>query len=167
MQKIKFFAAPVLALFILTACSDQATTPKASGDIQQGSLTGEPQAPAVTDTASPNVVSQTPSIDYCLACHADKQQLVENYDPEKDISDQLPGLEWAGDLPDLEMWEKVWVDAENFIPTVHGRFPCTSCHGGLRSPDKESAHTDLNLNPSQGPQIVCGECHPDIAHTFE
>lgn len=67
----------------------------------------------------------------------------------------------------LEPWEKVLVKGEEFLTTVHGQRECTACHGGVQSPEKETAHTDLVTNPSEDSQAICGECHTDLAGVFE
>lgn len=65
----------------------------------------------------------------------------------------------------LEPWEKALVQPEAFSQTVHGQIPCTDCHGGVQSQDKETAHTDLIGRPSGDPARVCGNCHPDVVAT--
>jgi hypothetical protein len=62
----------------------------------------------------------------------------------------------------LEPWEKVLVDSETFPQSIHGLNGCISCHGGVESPDKETAHQGIVRNPSKDPEAVCGTCHPDI-----
>ena len=66
----------------------------------------------------------------------------------------------------LEPWEKVLIDLEKYPSTVHGQIACADCHGGAQASDKETAHTDLIANPSEGPGSPCGECHPDMAVAF-
>ena len=66
----------------------------------------------------------------------------------------------------LEPWEKVLVDPESFLPTVHGSIACTDCHSGLQSSDKDTAHTDLIARPSEGDPNACSECHLDVAAVF-
>ncbi len=62
----------------------------------------------------------------------------------------------------LEPWEKVLVDAEAFLATIHGYLACQECHLGEQSPDKDQAHTDLVVYPSEDPETYCGECHPNL-----
>lgn len=167
MPGIKHIAWLVLIFFLLSACSLQPEPTLLAVETEPDTsvVTGQSPTPTGIPTSEPTpTVTQT---DECLNCHSDKQNLIDSATPEGQQSTSFPGLDWAGKLPVLESWEKVFVDAENFIPTVHGKFPCTSCHGGSQSSDKEVAHTGLNPNPSQGPEVVCGECHPDIAHVFE
>jgi hypothetical protein len=66
----------------------------------------------------------------------------------------------------LEPWEKVLINPDSFLPTVHGSIACTDCHGGVQSSDKETAHTDLIARPSDGNPNACGECHIDVAAVF-
>lgn len=67
----------------------------------------------------------------------------------------------------LEPWEKVLVNAEKFSMTVHGHIACTDCHDGLQSSDKETAHTDLVVRPSEGSPNACSNCHPDVTEAFK
>ncbi len=67
----------------------------------------------------------------------------------------------------LESWEKVLVNEETFLETVHGKISCQVCHLGEQSDDKEIAHTDLIPYPSDDPEEFCGNCHPDLAASSE
>ncbi len=62
----------------------------------------------------------------------------------------------------LEPWEKAYVDAETFLPTVHGQMACVECHAGQQSDDKVEAHTGLIARPSEDAATACGDCHPDV-----
>lgn len=66
----------------------------------------------------------------------------------------------------LEPWERVLVNGEKFLPTVHGQVACVDCHRGEPSPDKDVAHTGLNPNPSADPASGCADCHPDVAAVY-
>ncbi len=60
----------------------------------------------------------------------------------------------------LEPWEKVLVNAEAFTATDHGEIACVDCHGGVDdTDDKEAAHTELVVRPSEGEAAVCADCH--------
>lgn len=60
----------------------------------------------------------------------------------------------------LEPWEKVIVDAEAFIETVHGEIACEECHDGVADAEsKEEAHDGLVARPSEGEATVCADCH--------
>lgn len=167
MRGIKYLSQLVLIIFLISACSIQAKPPEVPTGTESSSPTSMVEELSPTETITPELTPTITLTDECLSCHSDKQRLIDSAMPMTEQTVSLPGLDWAGELPFLEPWEKVLVDAENFIPTVHGKFPCTSCHGGVQSSDKDTAHTDLNPNPSQGPEVVCGECHPDVAHVFE
>ncbi len=65
-------------------------------------------------------------------------------------------------MPPLEAWEKVLVNGETYLDTVHGQIACIDCHNGVQSSDKTTAHTGLIANPSNDPEAACGECHPDV-----
>ena len=65
----------------------------------------------------------------------------------------------------LEPWEKVLVDNVAFSETVHGQIACVDCHNGVQSADKNEAHTDLVVSPSEYPEKYCGECKNRISCT--
>lgn len=65
----------------------------------------------------------------------------------------------------LEPWEKVLV-TEEFFTTTHAFISCTYCHGGVQSPDKDTAHAGLIANPTEDPQKLCATCHEDQVETF-
>jgi hypothetical protein len=65
-------------------------------------------------------------------------------------------------VPSLEAWEKVLVNGEAYLRTVHGQIPCMDCHNGEQSSDKTNAHNGLIANSSSDPKDTCGECHPDV-----
>jgi thiosulfate/3-mercaptopyruvate sulfurtransferase len=67
----------------------------------------------------------------------------------------------------LEPWEKVLVDGDQFLKTVHGQISCTTCHQGEQSPDKESAHTGLIAEPSEYAQDYCASCHTELVSVSE
>ena len=66
----------------------------------------------------------------------------------------------------LEPWEKVLVNAD-FMNTTHGKMACTDCHQGTQSPDKETAHKGMVLDPSADPKGACASCHADIATGYQ
>jgi thiosulfate/3-mercaptopyruvate sulfurtransferase len=66
----------------------------------------------------------------------------------------------------LEPWEKVLVNFEKFSQDVHGKQACITCHKGVQSADKETAHKGMIARPSQDAQATCGKCHPDITRHF-
>jgi thiosulfate/3-mercaptopyruvate sulfurtransferase len=176
MLKLRYLVLLALAFLLLAGCNRAgvlADTQQVRADFPVPSPTAKTGSDPVSDTSASTPVSpmvnptEAATSDACLDCHANKQKLIESSSSDESDSEALIGLGWSGELPEMESWEKVLVNRDRFIPTVHGRFPCTSCHGGNSSEDKDIAHKGLNPNPSQGPEVVCGECHPDIAHTFE
>lgn len=67
----------------------------------------------------------------------------------------------------LEPWEKVIIDPEVFLATIHGQISCIQCHGGVANEEeKEAAHMDMIARPSEDPEAACGTCHADIVTTF-
>jgi len=65
----------------------------------------------------------------------------------------------------LEVWEKVFVKDAEFLKSTHGKVGCVICHGGdSQEEDKELAHVDLVIDPSDG---NCNTCHKDIARTHD
>jgi hypothetical protein len=66
----------------------------------------------------------------------------------------------------LEPWEKAIVNIDEFGQDVHGQIPCTDCHAGVQSSDKDVAHEGLISRPSDGPENVCKDCHPDVADMY-
>ncbi|NPV68273.1 MAG: hypothetical protein HPY64_14120 [Anaerolineae bacterium] len=66
-------------------------------------------------------------------------------------------------MPPLEVWEKVLIDPEALLGTVHGYISCIDCHGGRNLADKAAAHVGVVRDPSVDAEAACGACHPDIA----
>ncbi len=66
----------------------------------------------------------------------------------------------------LEPWEKVLVSDAEFTETLHGQLPCTACHSGQQSADKEEAHEGLVSRPSEDFNAYCGPCHSQITDDF-
>lgn len=63
-------------------------------------------------------------------------------------------------MPPVEAWEKVYLNQESFFETVHGRYGCITCHGGVGdNMDFEAAHEGLVREPASAE--ACGDCHPD------
>jgi len=63
-------------------------------------------------------------------------------------------------LPPVEAWEKVYISQQSFFETVHGRYGCITCHGGVGdNMDLEAAHEGLVREPASAE--ACGDCHPD------
>ena len=106
-------------------------------------------------------------INQCLICQSNKQTLVENAYPAVVVASENSGEGWGGEVAPLEPWEKVLIDEAAFTDTVHGKIACQTCHQGVQSPDKETAHTDLIPYPSDDSETFCGECHPNLTAAAE
>jgi hypothetical protein len=64
----------------------------------------------------------------------------------------------------LEAWQKVFLNQESFFETMHGRYGCITCHGGVGGvDDKETAHEGLVREPDSAE--ACEDCHADQAVT--
>jgi hypothetical protein len=122
------------------------------------------QAPAETQaTEEPQVeTAEADQVDYCEQCHTSEQMLIDTANP--DLYTQPESL-WGSGIP-MQPWEKVLVDGEKFLPSIHGLNGCIDCHDGQNDPDKEVAHQGVVHNPSRDAQAVCGQCHPNIVSTF-
>jgi hypothetical protein len=60
----------------------------------------------------------------------------------------------------LEVWQKVFLNQEAYFETMHGRYGCITCHGGVGgTSEKEAAHEGLVRDPAS--VEACGDCHPD------
>jgi thiosulfate/3-mercaptopyruvate sulfurtransferase len=66
----------------------------------------------------------------------------------------------------LEAWEKVFIDDEEFVTSLHYQPNCMVCHGGVGgTTSQEEAHVGLVEDPSAQPEAICGTCHGEIAET--
>jgi thiosulfate/3-mercaptopyruvate sulfurtransferase len=64
----------------------------------------------------------------------------------------------------VEAWEKVYINQESLFETVHGRYGCITCHGGVGdNMDLEAAHEGLVREPASAE--ACADCHPDQVAT--
>ena len=66
----------------------------------------------------------------------------------------------------LEPWEKVLVDDETYMETIHGTISCTTCHAGENDSDKAVAHTGMISRPSEEPGTACGSCHAEVSEVY-
>jgi hypothetical protein len=64
-------------------------------------------------------------------------------------------------VPQLEAWQKVFVNNDEFLMDIHGKVGCVICHGGNSDvQEKEIAHQDMVADPSV---VHCDTCHQDIS----
>jgi hypothetical protein len=133
---------PFIALLLVSACSDDETTPG----------TNPPAAQAMT----------------CVECHGDRATLEKVADPLPPPPEGEGGC--GGTLPELAAWQHVYIGGPNgeaFLSSPHGKIPCVDCHGGPSEAvtDKNDAHgtEDFVKYPSQDPDKYCGPCHPTIS----
>lgn len=64
-------------------------------------------------------------------------------------------------MPEVEAWERVWIDAELYSEDVHSYINCTDCHLGEAVDDPILAHEGMKERTVDSPD-VCGDCHVDI-----
>jgi thiosulfate/3-mercaptopyruvate sulfurtransferase len=63
----------------------------------------------------------------------------------------------------LEAWEKVYVEDEDFLGSIHNEKNCIGCHGGApETEDKAAAHVDIVRDPTQQDAELCAACHSDV-----
>ena len=102
----------------------------------------------------------------CVECHTSEGMLKDSIAAEEGAASGQEGQAWASDLPSEAAWELVYLDNQEFLETMHGRYGCISCHGGTGDTLlKEVAHTELIREPSTAG--LCGECHADEVSTAE
>ena len=96
----------------------------------------------------------------CVICHTDENFLQAGV-AEDNTNVSFPQRDpWKGTLPPMDAWKRVYLDNEAFFETVHGRYGCTTCHGGHGdSVFKQEAHDGLVHDPDA--VEACGDCHAD------
>ncbi len=63
-------------------------------------------------------------------------------------------------MPPVEAWEKVFVSNEPMLESIHGRYGCITCHGGVGgTDDMGAAHEGIVRDPEA--DQACVDCHPD------
>jgi len=94
----------------------------------------------------------------CVQCHADEAMLKDSMASGEGTVSQSEGEAWAGELPPEERWQAVFLDDLAFLESIHGRYGCITCHGGMGATLlKEVAHTGLIREP--GSTDLCADCH--------
>jgi hypothetical protein len=62
----------------------------------------------------------------------------------------------------VEAWEKVLVDDEDFLSSVHNTPNCIGCHGGApETTDKAMAHDGVVNDPTLTNAEICSTCHSE------
>ncbi|MGD8474130.1 MAG: hypothetical protein PVH59_08395, partial [Anaerolineae bacterium] len=67
----------------------------------------------------------------CVQCHADEAMLKDSMASGEGIVSQSEDEAWAGELPPEERWQAVYLDDLAFLESIHGRYGCITCHGGM------------------------------------
>lgn len=63
-------------------------------------------------------------------------------------------------MPQLEVWEKVFVSNEEFLGDTHGSLGCAACHGGdVAATEMDTAHDGMTARPDEA--TTCASCHPE------
>jgi hypothetical protein len=66
----------------------------------------------------------------------------------------------------LEAWQMVHVSSD-FLNTNHGKIKCVACHGGDEtSDDKDGAHQNIIVLPSDNEATFCSSCHEGISNNY-
>lgn len=110
------------------------------------------------DPVSPDGLSA--SVASCEGCHTDYQTLKKIASPDTAVA----GGGCGGDAPHIEPYDRVYLGGEGyaeFAKSVHARFGCVSCHGGVdKTSDKQLAHSgDFVNHPSTKSATTCVPCH--------
>lgn len=98
--------------------------------------------------------------DNCLSCHAD-QEMMQAMAVERDLgSKRDSGVGCSVRLDPMDAWQKLYVDDEEFLTSIHNLQGCLGCHGATgEETDVEMAHAGVVSDPTHDPERVCGSCH--------
>ncbi|MGQ9665683.1 MAG: hypothetical protein ACUVWB_00080 [Anaerolineae bacterium] len=66
-------------------------------------------------------------------------------------------------MPQVEAWQKVFINGKQFPASLHDRFGCITCHGGKSGVTSMEAHEGVVREPD--PKKACAGCHRDIVTT--
>jgi len=128
--------------------------------------TPRPRAAAFPLEAPVHVGIEPLAHETCVECHTDEDMLKTSIAAEEGAAPDYEGQAWASELPSAAGWESVYLDDQEFLETVHGRYGCITCHGGTGDTLlKEVAHTGLIREPSAAG--LCGDCHADEVSTAD
>lgn len=114
-----------------------------------------------------HVTVEHPAHQTCIECHTDAERLKAS---ATEAAGELPtygGQAWASSAPrPVERWELVYLSDPAFLETMHGRYGCIICHGGVGDTLLvEVAHTGLIAEPSAAG--LCADCHAEEVSTAE
>jgi len=154
---------------LMVACGQAETDTPSPTPSPAATIPGDDEdlLPSETPTDSSLHAEDVEEVDECLACHENQQMLMESTAEEEDGVVEIARGETRAELAEIEPWEKVLVNGETYPSSIHGLNACTDCHGGTQSQDKEIAHQEMNPNPSEAPEPVCGRCHENVTRYAE
>ncbi|MBE0408491.1 MAG: hypothetical protein IBX69_02025 [Anaerolineales bacterium] len=164
MRKLFYPLLVVMVLVLLSSCSGEEsdeqfvepTTTLAAATPDGNDVFSE------DDPDSASEIQIESMVNYCLDCHTDRERLIESAKSDEDVIVENEAFGFGREAIPMEAWEKVLVDGDRFLETIHGKRACEDCHGGVQATDKEAAHEGMVRNPSVEPEPTCGLCHPDI-----
>jgi hypothetical protein len=134
-------------------------------DAPRATATPKPQAAVFPLEAPAHVTIQRPVHQTCIECHTDAERLKASMPAEGGAIPSYGGQAWAASEPTpAERWQLVYLSNPAFLETVHGRYGCIICHGGVGDTLLvEVAHQELQPEPSAAG--LCGDCHAEEVST--
>jgi hypothetical protein len=152
----------------LASCGQNTSAPELTPKPTQ---LAELQVPTITPVpVSTNPAAELLPVQFtdvaCLNCHT-SQDILKGLTSQSQPSNTSPYAAWAGSVPPMETWQKVFIDAKAYATDIHASINCTTCHGGQAVADMTAAHTGLIVDPAADPQKGCANCHPDIVPDAE
>ena len=151
----------LLAGAALASCAPDTTAPELQVKTEQPDAPSVQANAATPANAEPGIATVVFTDQACLDCHTDQDRLKE-LAVENEVKTSSSGPDLAGDVSELETWQKILINGEGYSKDVHAFINCTACHGGEAVDDVQSAHTGLIADPAADPETGCGSCHPDI-----
>lgn len=128
-------------------------------DTPVATATPRPEALVFPLEAPVHVSVEHPGHLTCIECHTDAERLKASMPAEQGAIPSYGGQAWASSVPNpVDRWEMVYLSDPAFLETVHGRYGCIICHGGVGDTLLvEVAHTGLDPEPSAAG--LCEDCH--------
>jgi nitrate/TMAO reductase-like tetraheme cytochrome c subunit len=158
------FGSLLLAGAMLASCGQNTSAPDLTPRPTQLAEITVPTVTPVPVITSP--AAEIPPVEFtdaaCLNCHTSQDILKGLTSGQSGPSTPSSYAAWAGTVPPIEAWQRVFIDAKAYATDVHASINCTTCHGGQAVADMTAAHTGLIVNPAADPQKGCGSCHPDV-----